>query len=252
MADKKSFANDTVQDFLVSLGSGAPTPGGGAAASLSSAMGASLLMMVANHTIGKKKYAEFEELNIRVRDEAEVLLGRFIKGMDDDAEAFKAVSAAFGMPRSFAGIEIDKVSAVIAELRSKGVEIDETDPEEGITPELMDQIERGLKTVRSAAIGEASVAAAEAPLAVMEDSVAALRLASCLPGCSNAGLLSDVLVATHCLSSGLLSAYYNVEANLPAIMKRDPELGEKMVDKAGRLLVEGETLSTAVMDKSGK
>ena len=164
MAEDKSFAMDTVKGFLTSLGSGDPTPGGGAAASLSSAMGASLLMMVANHTIGKQKYAEFEELNKRVRDEAEAMLGRFIQGMDNDAEAFKAVSAAYGMPRDFTQIEIDKLSAMIQDLRSKGIEIDEIDQEEGMTPELMDQIANGLKAARSAEIGEASVAAAEAPL----------------------------------------------------------------------------------------
>ena len=252
MAEDKSFAMDTVKGFLTSLGSGDPTPGGGAAASLSSAMGASLLMMVANHTIGKQKYAEFEELNKRVRDEAEAMLGRFIQGMDNDAEAFKAVSAAYGMPRDFTQIEIDKLSAMIQDLRSKGIEIDEIDQEEGMTPELMDQIENGLKAARSAAIGEASVAAAEAPLAVMEDSVAALRLAASLPGCSNKNLLSDVLVATHCLSSGLLSAFYNVEANLPAIRRKDALMAEAILDKAGALIREGQNLAEEVMVKAGK
>lgn len=249
---ENSFANESVKEFLEKLGSGAPTPGGGAAASLSSAMGASLLMMVANHTIGKKKYAEHEALNIRVRDEAEVLLGRFMEGMDKDAVAFKAVSAAYGMPKDFAGIEIDKMSALIKDLRDRGIEVDEIDAEEGMTPELMDQIENGLKAARTAAICEASVAAAEAPLAVMEDSVAALRLAVNLPGCSNANLLSDVLVATHCLSSGLLSAYYNVEANYPAIRKKDPELADKLLDRAGALITEGQTFAEEVMKKSGK
>ena len=252
MADNKSFANDSVKEFLVKLGSGEPTPGGGAAASLSSAMGASLLMMVANHTIGKAKYAEFEQLNIRIRDEAEVLLGRFIEGMDNDAEAFTKVSAAFGMPRKFSDIQVDRVSAVIEELRAAGRDIQDIDEEEGMTPELMDQIESGLKAVRSASIGEASVAAAKAPLAVMEDSVAALRLAVNMPGSSNANLLSDVLVATHCLSSGLLSAFYNVEANLPAIQRRDAALAQEMVDKAGALIMEGETLAAEVMKKAGK
>lgn len=252
MIDNNSFANDSVRDFLVKLGSGEPTPGGGAAASLSSAMGASLLMMVANHTIGKAKYAEFEELNIRIRDEAEVLMERFIEGMDNDADAFKKVSAAFGMPRLFSDIQIDRVSAVIEELRAAGREIPDIDEEEGMTPELMDAVESGLKAVRSAAIGEASEAAARAPLAVMEDSVAALRLASNMPGCSNANLLSDVLVATHCLSSGLLSAFYNVEANLPAIKRRNEALAGELVDKAGSLIVEGETLAADIMKKAGK
>ena len=252
MADNKSFANDSVKEFLVKLGSGEPTPGGGAAASLSSAMGASLLMMVANHTIGKAKYAEYEELNKRVRGEAELLLERFIAGMDRDAEAFKAVSGAFGMPRAFSDIQVDRVSAVIEELRSAGCEVSDIDAEEGMTPELMDQIESGLKAVRSAEIGKASIATAEAPLAVMEDSAKGLALAVEMPGCSNANLLSDVLVATHCFSSGLLSAYYNVEANLPAIRRRDAELAEELLDKAGSLIIRGQELAEEVMRKAGK
>ena len=121
-----------------------------------------------------------------------------------------------------------------------------------MTPDLMDQIESGLKRVRSAEIGKSSVAAAEAPLAVMEDSVTGLVLASGMPGCSNGNLLSDVLVATHCFSSGLLSAYYNVEANLPAIRRRDPVLAEELLDKAGSLITRGQALAEEVMRKAGK
>ena len=118
--------------------------------------------------------------------------------------------------------------------------------------ELMDQIESGLKAVRSAEIGKASIAAAEAPLAVMEDSAKGLALAVEMPGCSNANLLSDVLVATHCFSSGLLSAYYNVEANLPAIRRRDAGLAEELLDRAGSLIIRGQELAEEVMRKAGK
>ena len=88
---------------------------------------------------------------------------------------------------------------------------------------------------RPAAIGQASVIAAEAPLAVMEDSVAALRLAASLPGRCNRNLLSDVYVASYCLYAGLVSAAYNVEANLPSIRKSDPSLAEQMSDRAEEL-----------------
>jgi formiminotetrahydrofolate cyclodeaminase len=47
--------SQTVGDFLDDLASGKATPGGGAGAAISGAMGAALLSMVANLTIGKKK-----------------------------------------------------------------------------------------------------------------------------------------------------------------------------------------------------
>lgn len=241
-----SFARDSITGFLEKLGSGAPTPGGGAAAALSSAQGASLLMMVANHTIGKARYSEFEDLNTIVRDEAEVLRDRFIKGIDNDAEAFLKVSKAFGMPKSFSDIQIDRVSAAIEELRAAGAEISDIDEEEGMTAELMDQIEEGLIKVRSDAIGRASVEAAEAPLSIMEDSLTALRLAGSMKGRSNPNLESDILVAALCLQAGLISAGFNVDANLPAIRKRDPQLAQSMESRAESMRAEAARLTREI------
>ena len=51
---------DTIPGFLDALASERPTPGGGGAAAISGAMGAALVSMVCNLTIGKKKYAEVE------------------------------------------------------------------------------------------------------------------------------------------------------------------------------------------------
>ena len=46
--------------FLDDLSSPAPVPGGGSAAALSAAMGAALLAMVCNLTIGRKRYADVQ------------------------------------------------------------------------------------------------------------------------------------------------------------------------------------------------
>jgi len=46
----------SVEKFLDDLASGAPTPGGGSAAAIIGAMGAALVSMVCNVTIGKKGY----------------------------------------------------------------------------------------------------------------------------------------------------------------------------------------------------
>ena len=106
-----SFKNYSIEEYLERLGSGSPTPGGGAAAALTSAQGAALIMMVANHTIGKPKYAEFEELNKDILAEAKELADRLMHGIDRDAEEFGKVSDAYALPRQFSDIQIDRVSA---------------------------------------------------------------------------------------------------------------------------------------------
>ena len=179
-----SIKSLNIEEYLERLASRSATPGGGAAAALTSAQGAALVMMVANLTIGKPEYAEFEELNKDVLGEAEVLLKSLTEGADNDADAFGKVSAAYALPKD-----------------------DEN---------------------RAAEIASASVLAAEAPLMVMEDSLAGLRLAATLKGRSNKMLESDVYVAALHLYTGIRSAYYNVEANMPAIEKADPALALEM------------------------
>jgi len=191
----RKFRDMDIEEYLRRLGSAEPTPGGGAAAALTSAQGAALVMMVANLTIGKPEYAEFEELNKDVRGEAEVLLASLMDGIDNDAEAFGNVSAAYAMSKK--------------------------DEEK-----------------RSAEIASASVLAAEAPLMVMEDSLAALRLALALRGHSNKRLESDIYVAARCLDAGIRSASYNVEANLPAIAKADPGLAAELRQHAADVLAD--------------
>ena len=57
MADIK---DTEIEPFLAALASSSATPGGGSAAAIIGAMGAALVSMVCNLTIGKKKYAEVE------------------------------------------------------------------------------------------------------------------------------------------------------------------------------------------------
>ncbi len=96
--------NDGIRDrrigeFLESLGSDSPTPGGGAAAGLTGASGAALIAMVANLTIDKPGY---EEAWDRMREILPVVhAGRdeLLELADRDAAAFDEVMAAFRMPK---------------------------------------------------------------------------------------------------------------------------------------------------------
>jgi formiminotetrahydrofolate cyclodeaminase len=197
------YEKESIEKFTEQLGSGEPTPGGGAAAALGSALGAALIMMVANHTIGKAQYAEFDELNRDVLAEAESLRVRLLEGMDRDAEAFGKVAESYALPKG--------------------------------------------SDARAEAIGRASVEAARAPLAVMEDSLAALRLARSMKGRSNSMLESDIIVAARSLHAGILSAEINVEANLPAIQRTDAALADELRSRAASILTEAEQLIAEIL-----
>lgn len=85
--------------FLSELSSNAPVPGGGGASAAVGAFAAALGMMVTNLTIGKKKYADYEEEVKTVRDRLEGLRDHLIDLVDGDAVAFEPLSKAYSIPK---------------------------------------------------------------------------------------------------------------------------------------------------------
>lgn len=85
--------------FLAELSSNAPVPGGGGASAAVGAFAAALGMMVTNLTIGKKKYAEYEEELIACRARLEELRDQLIDLVDGDAVAFEPLSKAYSIPK---------------------------------------------------------------------------------------------------------------------------------------------------------
>ncbi len=88
-----------IEPFLDQLASSAATPGGGSAAAIIGAMGAALVSMVCNLTIGKKKYAEVEAEMQDVVAKTEALRKKLTGMIQDDVKAFDAVMGAYGMPK---------------------------------------------------------------------------------------------------------------------------------------------------------
>lgn len=86
--------------FLSELSSNAPVPGGGGASAAVGAFAAALGMMVTNLTIGKKKYADYEEEVKAVRDRLEGLRDQLIDLVDGDAVAFEPLSKAYSIPKA--------------------------------------------------------------------------------------------------------------------------------------------------------
>lgn len=94
-----SFADKTLTEFSELLASNAPVPGGGGAAALVGALGCALCSMAGNLTVGKKKYAEFEDDIKIMLAKAELLRCRFLELVDEDANAFEPLSKAYSMPK---------------------------------------------------------------------------------------------------------------------------------------------------------
>ena len=84
--------------FLGELSSAAPVPGGGGASAAVGALAAALGMMVTNLTIGKKKYAAYEEEVKLVRARLEELREQLTELVDADAAAFEPLSRAYSIP----------------------------------------------------------------------------------------------------------------------------------------------------------
>ena len=168
-------------EFVDLLASDAPAPGGGSAAALEGALGAALTAMVCSLTIGKKKYAEFEELAAEAQKKAADLKARFVDVMDRDTEAFNVVSAAFGMPKA-------------------------TDEE---------------KAARSAAIQKGLEGCTKTPFEMMELAVETLELTVSILGKSNDSAASDLGVSALSLRAAIQGAWLNVLINIGSLKNKE-------------------------------
>lgn len=85
--------------FLEAVGARTPAPAGGAAAGLSTAVGAALLAMVARYTTGER-YAEREAEMRGLVEELHGLQQRALDSVRADEAAFGVVAAAYAMPKA--------------------------------------------------------------------------------------------------------------------------------------------------------
>jgi formiminotetrahydrofolate cyclodeaminase len=106
-----------IEPFLDQLASSAATPGGGSAAAIIGAMGAALVGMVCNLTIGKKKYADVEGEMKDVLAKTEALRQQLTGMIQDDVKAFDAVMGAYGMPKETEADKAARDKAIQAALK---------------------------------------------------------------------------------------------------------------------------------------
>ncbi len=89
-----------ITDYLDKAAAGTAVPGGGSVAALNAALAAGLTEMVANLTIGKKGYEAVEDEMKTIAEEASQLRTKLTAAIDQDADAYTEVMAAYKLPKT--------------------------------------------------------------------------------------------------------------------------------------------------------
>lgn len=171
------ISEKTCIEFVNVLASKSAVPGGGGAAALVGAIGMALGSMVCNLTIGKKKYAEYEESVNEILVKAREIEKKLLSMIDKDAENFLPLSKAYGLPNS-------------------------TEEEKKIKEEIM---ENALKV------------ACEVPIDIVRVCFDAIKLHEDLVDKGSKLAISDVGVGVQCLRAAILSGQLNVVININSI-----------------------------------
>lgn len=170
-----TLADLTASELLDRLATHEPIPGGGSASALAGAMGAALVAMVAELTIGRPDAGERDEELRTLRDDANQHRARLLQLAEDDAAAYDAVVRARRLPR---GTEEEKAA-------------------------------------RRRAVDGAMLEAAAVPLQAAQAAAAVLEQAAQIAPIGNRNAASDAGVAAQLASAAVRGAILNVRINLP-------------------------------------
>jgi formiminotetrahydrofolate cyclodeaminase len=165
------------ETFFDELSSAAPVPGGGSVAALSTALGAALLVMVCNLTLGRKRYEPVRPQIQALYDRAAELRDRARRLANEDERAYSRVSAVMTLPR-------------------------ETEEQKA---ERRDRLQEALK------------AAAVPPIDTMRVASAVIDSSLELVSIGNRSAVSDVGSAALMAVAGYRAAQLNVEINLASV-----------------------------------
>jgi formiminotetrahydrofolate cyclodeaminase len=171
------YVDDPMKKYFEDAASGAETPGGGSISGACGALAASMMSMVCNFTVGKKKYADVEDEIKEMLDQATAKVDGMLKLMVEDTEGFEVIAKAYGMPK-------------------------ETDEE---------------KQARSQAIQDGCKVALKAPEEIFDGVLEILRTLKRLVDIGNKNLISDVGVSAIMALAAAEAAAMNVKINLKYI-----------------------------------
>jgi glutamate formiminotransferase/formiminotetrahydrofolate cyclodeaminase len=179
--EKGQLASKELDGFLKELASNSPAPGGGSVAALSGSLGAALLEMVCNLTVGKKKYEDVWGQMASLSRELSSKRNRLMELVDEDTDAFNDVIAAFRMPK-------------------------ETEEE---------------KALRSGAIQEGYKKAIATPMDTARTCIDVLELGVKVAESGNVNSISDAGVGADMAAAGLQGAIMNIRINLGSLKDED-------------------------------
>ena len=167
----------TIEGFLEVLSSKEPVPGGGVAGALGNALG----QMVANLTIGKKKYADVEAEIKELLGRMQKLQAAFVTLADRDAQVFAPLAQCYSLPSL-------------------------TEEEKAYKEKVME---------------ERLLDASFVPLEIMEHAVAMLGILEILGDKGSRLAVSDVGVGVQFIRASLLGAVMNVYINTKSMKNRE-------------------------------
>lgn len=84
------YCDKSLKEYLNDLSARLPAPGGGSASALNAALGAALISMIVNFTVGKPKYARYEKQLKEIFQKSEKLRSEFLNLVDLDISAYQS------------------------------------------------------------------------------------------------------------------------------------------------------------------
>lgn len=172
---------EMVGTWVDRLASKASVPGGGGASALGGALAAALGQMVANLTVGKKRYADVEEEMQQCLFALNILQMELLALADKDAEVFAPLAEAYGMP---AGNEEEKAE-------------------------------------KERVMEERLLAASQVPLLMMEKAAGVLDFVELLAEKGSKMAVSDAGVAAQFARAAITGAVMNVYINTKSMKNRE-------------------------------
>jgi formiminotetrahydrofolate cyclodeaminase len=113
-----SLIDKPVTNFLDELASNAPAPGGGSVAALGGSLGAALISMVCNLTLGKKGYEDVQGEIEDLLAQSEALRQHMAGLLEEDVAAYTTYSKAAKMPRNTEEEKAARAEAMQAALKN--------------------------------------------------------------------------------------------------------------------------------------
>ena len=206
-ADKrKKLVDLTVDEFANETSRESPAPGGGTISAYMGALGAALGTMVANLSSHKPGWDDRCPEFSEWADKGQAIMDELLHLVDEDTDAFNRIMSAFGLPKT-------------------------TDEE---------------KVVRSKAIQDATLYAAQVPLRTMKASFKAFELCKAMAEFGNPNSVSDAGVGALAIRAAVLGAGLNVKINAGSL--KDRVVADELIDEANQLIGKAKEVEAEIIE----